>query len=179
MPACKRGHTSPRIPNGGEKTRCRECKNLLSRLRYAGNPDKDKRYAINRQWVLANQDKVKAIQKRYRAKNLDVARKRCRIWAAKDPVKRLERQRKYYATNSKKVIAAVMRRKAAKLKAVPQWADLSKIKTIYQNCPDGYQVDHIVPLRGKNVCGLHVENNLQYLTVSENSSKRNKFLVNL
>lgn len=67
------------------------------------------------------------------------------------------------------------RRKAQKLKATPKWANLFKIKEIYNNCPDGYHVDHIIPLQGKNVCGLHVENNLQYLTAFENMSKGNNF----
>jgi hypothetical protein len=64
--------------------------------------------------------------------------------------------------------------RAAKLQAVPKWADLDKISDIYRNCPDGHQVDHIIPLQGVDVCGLHVENNLQYLTKFENASKGNK-----
>lgn len=75
-----------------------------------------------------------------------------------------EQHREYCATYS-----------ATKLGATPLWADLNKIKDIYIKCPVGMHVDHIVPLRGINVCGLHVEYNLQYLTPEENLKKSNKF----
>lgn len=58
----------------------------------------------------------------------------------------------------------------------PAWADLSKIKEIYREAREsGLSVDHIIPLRGKIVSGLHVHNNLQILPGSVNSSKGNTF----
>ena len=52
--------------------------------------------------------------------------------------------------------------------AVPEDADLKLIKHIYVNCPDGYHVDHIVALAAG---GLHHQDNLQYLEISENCRK--------
>lgn len=57
----------------------------------------------------------------------------------------------------------------------PLWAELSLIETFYKNCPEGYHVDHIIPLRGKHVSGLHTINNLQYLLADENRLKSNSY----
>ena len=67
-----------------------------------------------------------------------------------------------------------MRSKKLK-KATPVWANLFEIKKLYAKCPEGYEVDHIIPLRGINVSGLHVETNLQYLSVIDNRKKSNNF----
>lgn len=56
----------------------------------------------------------------------------------------------------------------------PGWANMEAITTIYQNCPVGFHVDHILPLRGTLVSGLHVPENLQYLSASCNLQKGNK-----
>jgi hypothetical protein len=73
--------------------------------------------------------------------------------------------------------AAFTNYQCTKTKACPKWADREVLKQIYLKCPEGYHVDHIVPLRGDTVCGLHVEWNLQYLTPYENISKGNNLIA--
>jgi hypothetical protein len=53
----------------------------------------------------------------------------------------------------------------------PPDADRKAIKEFYENCPKGYEVDHIIPI---SKGGLHTLDNLQYLTASENRKKSNK-----
>ncbi len=85
-----------------------------------------------------------------------------------------ERWKRWYEKNKSKQNAKSNMEKAMRLQRIPPWADLEAIKEFYLNRPDGYHVDHIVPLRGKEVSGLHVLENLQYLPAKENLSKGNK-----
>ena len=79
-----------------------------------------------------------------------------------------------------------IRRRVAEKQAFPKWANKEIIDLIYQQADDlttttgtRYSVDHIVPLRGKLVSGLHVEHNLRVLPLTENVSKTNKFDVSM
>ena len=90
-----------------------------------------------------------------------------------------EKAKRWKRRNRDKVRAWKAERKASKIKAIPAWLaeeDRKEIRTWYWLAGAlGGEVDHIVPLRGQNVCGLHVPWNLQLLTKADNMAKSNKF----
>jgi hypothetical protein len=65
--------------------------------------------------------------------------------------------------------------RAYKKLATPKWANKKAIFDFYKNCPEGMEVDHIIPLNHPEICGLHVIENLQYLSRSENAIKNNNW----
>lgn len=74
------------------------------------------------------------------------------------------------------------RRRDILVLATPAWANKSAIAKIYAEARRltaetgiPHEVDHIVPLKGRKVCGLHVECNLQILSKSENARKHSRF----
>lgn len=94
-------------------------------------------------------------------------------WRKKNPEQANQIVKDFYKRNPK----YCKRYKLRPTKRQPIWADVIKIQEIYKNCPEGHHVDHIIPLRGKLVSGLHVPENLQYLPAKENISKGNKYAV--
>lgn len=80
----------------------------------------------------------------------------------------------YYKHKSEYIARNVVRREVEHL-AIPSWSQLEQIKDFYDKCPEGYHVDHIIPLRGTLVSGLHVIENLQYLLAEDNIRKSNKY----
>lgn len=88
-------------------------------------------------------------------------------------IKRWDRAR--YDKNRDRYREKGARYRACKLERTPAWVDIKKLQEIYKECPPGYHVDHIVPLQGEGVCGLHVPWNLQYLPAKENLSKGNRW----
>ena len=148
---------------------------------YLNNKEKFKEinrlYRLNnkefiKEYLLKNKEKISKHRKQYYLNNAEKQKKYTKNYTLnnKDKIK------EYHLKNPHTQKAITAKRRALKLKATPKFANLNKIKEIYKNCPKGYVVDHIVPLQGKIVCGLHVEYNLQYLTKLENSSKSNRFV---
>lgn len=123
-----------------------------------------------KEWRKNNAEKDRENSKLYRKNNPQKFRDYCKSWATKYP---------------HKVTAKTVRREASKLKATPSWLSdshideildlytMAKMFRIYTGIE--YHVDHIVPLRGETVCGLHVPWNLQLLPWNENLSKQNKY----
>lgn len=69
-------------------------------------------------------------------------------------------------------------RRFAQLHRTPKWSETALIRQFYKDRPKGYHVDHIIPLQGRLVSGLHVLANLQYLPAIENLSKNNSYTIN-
>lgn len=98
-----------------------------------------------------------------------------------------ERQRaavkKYELKNQELRAIKSAQRRARSKSATPQWANKNKIKSIYAIAKwlsavvpnTKYHVDHVIPLRGKLVSGLHVETNLSIIKANENMQKHNRF----
>lgn len=113
----------------------------------------------------------------YRIENLEKTKELARLRYLKNPEKQRIANRKWVSENRGKRNASYANRRALKLTATPGWLSESQkleIRKMYDSCPVGYHVDHIVPLKGRNVCGLHVPWNLQHLPAQVNLKKSNK-----
>ena len=93
-----------------------------------------------------------------------------RNWQQSNREKVNDYQRNYYNFKARNGINAKRLRQRT-----PNNEDKKVIAEFYSNCPKGYEVDHIIPLNGKSVSGLHTIDNLQYLPSTENKRKSNKF----
>lgn len=103
--------------------------------------------------------------------------RRNREWRANNP----DKVRNFKHMSKAMRAARTAARYAQKLQACPPWADRAAIKAVYAECQrlnalggDRYEVDHIVPLKGQNVCGLHVNYNLRIIPADANRQKGNR-----
>lgn len=149
---CKHGHIAERMVNNRA---CVDCQKKAKLKNYAkSDVTKSSQAMRSRRWYLENKDKADAASKK---------------WAEKHP---------------EAVNARFAKRRATVRNRIPKWANIEKIKEFYKTAKDmesstgiKYHVDHIIPLQGENVSGLHVETNLQIIDSFSNWSKGNRLLA--
>lgn len=146
--------------------------------------EKEARAANNKAWREAHAEDLHAMRREYRAVNKDVISTKDRQYYA-DNKKRIAAQRKQYRVENAAAIAAYNRaRQLAKTQRTPRWLtpddlwlmaqayELAALRTRLFGFP--WHVDHILPLHGRLVSGLHVPTNLQVIPGAENCRKSNK-----
>jgi hypothetical protein len=143
--------------------------------------------AYHKAYYEANKARIAAVKRAYRAANKEkiIANKRAAYLAAREA--NLAQKREYRQANKGKINFLCSMRKKVVKQRTPMWLspfDRLKIKCYYsvaamlaRNNKEPWHVDHIVPLQGKLVSGLHVPNNLQFLRGVDNVRKKNKFEV--
>lgn len=162
---------------------CKECTRKKRSDYFKKNPEAfSKKRNREKQWKLDNPERVKINDQKYRNKNKEAIDKRHRNYVKNNPDK-IKKAKKHYEIRNPEVRAEIKtRRRAAERLCVPEWSEKEKIRVIYQKAKwlselTGltYHVDHIIPIQGKDVCGLHVWSNLQILEASINCSKQDKY----
>ena len=151
------------------------------------NPEKVRGY--KRKWKQNNRDKVYASCVAWRQANphyKQMARAAAVAWRSANKGKMSELGRAWRASNRSWLTSMEGMRRSLKAKATPEWADEFIISEIYDladlrsritGIP--WQVDHIVPIKSRIVCGLHTDANLRVITALENSSKGNRWWPNM
>jgi hypothetical protein len=182
----------------GKQTKCKQCTKIDQKRYYIKNKihitnrnlvyqrtHKESHRKSNKKYCLNNKEKRLVYQRKYRSLNKARLLARDRLYNEKNRLKCKEQESKWRSLNRGHYNASKAKRRIAKLNRTPKWLtalDWEKIKEYYiyaqlfsETLGIQYDVDHIIPLQGKNISGLHCPENLQILTAKENAQKRNTF----
>lgn len=142
-----------------------------------------------RSWAKQNPERVKKIASSWNERNRVSEAHRARCWRKDNPATYKQSVQTWRTKNAGYYRAYMLRmatnRRVAKIQREPVWADKARIQAYYDVCAffndvngyTKYHVDHIIPLQGKLVSGLHTHNNLQVILASVNRAKGNSFEV--
>lgn len=172
--SCPHGHVAERYVS---TMQCVECICVYAKAWRKAHPERSDE--INNAWRSRNTETVKQWKADSQKRNRKAANTRNRRYAATHREQINVKTAAWQKANHAKDSAKTMRRQAAKLQRLPAWADHEAIEVVYQAAniarvtwPDvEIHVDHVVPLRGRDVSGLHVHHNLQLITGESNRSK--------
>lgn len=181
----KCGVTKPSCLFRTDRRTCKLCIAQIQREQYSTrgkiycrnwslrHPEKKK--AIHDLWVQHNRKHLNAYQRIYWKQWSDPAKshKYYAKYFLENRDKVLAHNKKWKTKNKDKLILYSRLRRAKQI--IPSWAELNKISVVYKKAAQyGFEVDHVVPIKSKLVCGLHVWNNLQLLSATENQKKGNR-----
>lgn len=166
----------------GYRNDCKECRKGTSSKNHYANHERNKE-----QKRLAHAEKVAENPNFYveqYAKTKDKSLAYSKASYEKFAEDRKAKQRLWSKTNRGTANALAKKYKLKKANATPKWlteSQLLHIKCKYQLAAmlnihgvEKWHVDHIVPIRGQDVCGLHVPWNLRVIPAKENMTKGNK-----
>ena len=177
----------------GLQSKCKSCYSNWYRDHYEKTSAVKKEKVKRRYETKA--DEIKAYTRDWRKKNLahsrDYAKKVAEKKNKQTRERRLANPQKYRELDSQKrdanpayFQAKVAKRRAIRIQRTVAWCDERVVRFIYATgrymtkvTGQSWHVDHVVPLNGKNVSGLHVHFNLMVVPASVNLRKSNKFEV--
>lgn len=189
---CKQGHLAPKFTCSGSCTECLAGRRRDYMRKWAAeNPEAKKQRAA--EWYDKNRDEVIERVRANYYKDLDKSRQRARDYAESHKKEAVERAKKWKENNPEraklndanrdpvKLHSAKAKYRAAKRQACPPWVDhdhMARIHDVYrlrrkvsEQTGVVHEVDHIVPLQGKTVCGLHVWWNLRVIPKEDNNRR--------
>lgn len=162
----------------------KESKKEYSKEYYKNN--KTKVNEANKKWALNNKDKTKQYVKNSIIKNKDKYAETSKKWREANKEKHSIQKLEWRKNNKDKVNYHLSKRRSLQLNATPLWLnefdefviaeafDLSFKRAKLHNIQ--WHVDHIIPLRAKEACGLHCANNIQVIPQRLNNIKSNKMI---
>ncbi len=164
----------------GYRYKCKECACKSSRMWNRDNKERKsqsgkKHYESNKEYYASN-------TKKWREENYEkyLAYKKEYYDANREEI--LYKKSEYKKANRDIINRINAERRARKLNATPSWINKGCVGIFYRErqwiteaIGKEYHVDHFYPLRGKKVCGLHVESNLRIISAYDNINKGNKF----
>lgn len=192
--------TRPNQLIDGEKV-CTKCQRMLPASMFAAYKRSSSGLSprckdCQRDWRVANRDYLIAEKRKYweanrdrlikkaserQKQNKELSNARSKKWREENKERRREVANSWVRRNKDYAAFQATNRRSMKLSATPEWANMFFIKEAYllarkrtEMTGVKWCVDHVVPLRGKTVCGLHVEHNLAVITQLENFSKNNR-----
>jgi hypothetical protein len=161
-------------------------KDVMARKEYATQYAKENAEKLRTYYALYREKNKELIAQKRRANALE-NKKYAKSYRETSQDKVSQTKKKYIEKNRSAVNCYVASRRVEKLNRTPKWLtkfDKLKIKCIYsvasmltKHNNEPWHVDHVIPLKGKLVSGLHVPSNLQIIRGKENRVKLNKFEV--